>query len=176
MNLEKANFFTVIQFGTKKLFIKKLDMERCSLSDIVNIKDANGVSLLEISLANRKFDIARILIENDAKINVVSNDRCNELHYLSPNIDSDESITIAKQLIEAGVFLNLQDKKYKNTPFWYLCEKAIQKNSQEMNEIIKVCMKKAPDINVPNVAGNTIKSMLLERGNSALKEIVLEEK
>lgn len=175
MNLEKANFFTVIQFGTKKLFIEKLDIQRCSLSDIINIKDANGVSLLEISLANRKFDIAQMLIENGAQLNVVSKDYCNELHYLSPNIDSDESITIAKQLIRAGVILNLQDKKYKNTPFWYLCEKAIQKNNQEMNELIKVCMKKAPDINVPNVAGNTVASMLLERGSNALKEIVMEE-
>lgn len=176
MNLEKANFFTVIQFGTKELFIQKLDMERCSLSDIMNIKDENGVSLLEKSLVNRKFDIAQMLIENGVQLNVVSKDNCNELHYISANIDSDESMNIAKQLIEAGVTLNLQDKKYKNTPFWYLCEKAIHKNSQEMNELIKVSMKKTPDLNIPNVVGNTVKSMILERGSKELKEIVLEEK
>lgn len=176
MNLEKANFFTIIQFGTKELFIQKLDMERCSLSDIMDLKDETEVSLLEKSLANRKFDIAQMLIENGVQLNVVSKENCNELHYLFANIDSDESMAIAKQLVEAGVTLNLQDKKYKNTPFWYLCEKAIQKNSQEMNELIKVCMKKAPDLNAPNIAGNTVKSMLLERGSKALKEIVLEEK
>lgn len=136
MNLEKANFFSVIQFGTKEQFIQKLQMESGNLSDIINLKDEDGVSLLEKCLSNRKYDIAQMLMEHGVPFNVISKDNCNELHYLSPNIDSMESLAIAKQLVQMGVDLDLPDKKYKNTPFWYLCEKAIQKNSSDMNELI----------------------------------------
>lgn len=175
MNLEKANFFTVIQFGTKELFIQKLKMEGCSLSDIMNLKDENEVSLLEKSLISRKFDIAQMLIENGVELNVVSRDNCNELHYLAPNIESKESVAIAQQLIESGVDLNLSDKRYRNTPFWYLCQKAIQKNSQDMNLLIKICMGKRPDLKLSNIAGNSIENMILERGSKELKAIVLED-
>ena len=176
MNIEKADFFTVIQFGTKELFIDKLKLEQCNLDDIMNLRDVNGISLLEKSLISRKFDIALMLLQKGVEINIVSKNNCNELHYLSANLDSIESIEIAQQLVEAGVDLNLPDKKYKNTPFWYLCQKAMQKGGQDFHKLIIICMKKKPDIEWANVSGNTIRSMVADRGDDEMKRIILEEK
>ena len=174
MNIEKADLFTVIQFGTKELFIDKLKMEQCNLDDVMNLRDSNGISLLGKSLISRKFDIASMLLHKGVKLNLVSRDNCNELHYLAANLDSKESIEIAEQLVEAGVDLNLPDKKYKNTPFWYLCQKAIQKGGDNFDLLLKMCMRKQPDIDCVNIVGNTIRSMVEERGSEAIKEIVLE--
>ncbi len=175
MNLAKANLFTVVQFGTKELFIEKLKMDGYSLSDVTNLRDDKNISLLEKSLICRKFDLSQMLLEENVELNVVSDDNCNELHYLSANLGDGQSFLLAKQLIELGVNLNLPDKKYGNTPFWYLCHKAIQKNNDEMNSLIVLCMKKAPNLDLKNVAGNTVKSMIRERGSEELKRIVLKE-
>lgn len=176
MDLKKADFFTVIQFGTKEDFIQKSKIESVNLTDVINLKDKNGVSLLEQCFISRKYDIAQLLMENSVEINVISKENCNELHYLSANMEGVRSIDLATQLVELGVDLNLQDKRYKNTPFWYLCEAALLKKNQDMsrdmNQLIKLCMDKGAILTLHNIAGNTVESMLLKRASQELKKIV----
>jgi hypothetical protein len=159
-----------------QISIDKLKMEQSNLSDVINLQDNNGISLLEKSLICKKFDIALMILQKGPMLNVVSKDNCNELHYLAASLNDKESIEIAQQLVEAGVNLNLPDKKYKNTPFWYICQKAIQKGGEDFDELIKMCMEKQPDIDCANVAGNTIKGLVKERGNEVIRENVLKEK
>lgn len=173
MNLEKATIFVVVQFGTKELFMEKLKMENCSLSDVKNLRDDKNVSLLEMSLIFRKFDISQMLLEEEPDLNVVSDDSCNELHYLAANLSNKDALPIAKQLVELGVDLNLQDKKYRNTAFWYLCQKAIMEDNDDMNSLIISCMRKSPNVDLKNVVGNTVRNMITERGSEELKKIVL---
>ena len=158
MNIERADLFTVVQFGTKELFEQKLRIEKKQLTQIINLTNERGISILEQCLASRKFDIAELLIKNGAQVNIISKDNCNELHYLSSNIKNNKSIGIANQLIRLGVDLNLKDKKYGNTPFWYLCEKAIQINSEEANGMIRTCMKQTPDVRSSNIVGKTVET------------------
>lgn len=173
MDIDKANFFTITQFGNKDLFTQKLKKEYCDLNDIKNMRDGNGVSLLEKSLIYRKFDISQLLLDNNVQVNIVSKDNCNELHYLVSNIEGRCSLDIAKQLVELNVDLNLPDKRYGNTPFWYLCELAIRKNKQDIIELIELCMIKSVKLDVPNSINNTVRNLIVQRGSEELKNIVL---
>lgn len=173
MDIERTKYFTIVQFGTKDVLMRKLAGESCTLDDIKDLRDDNGVSLFEKSLSFRNFDISQALLEKNVEVNVVSKDKCNELHYLAANIESRESVSIAEKLIELGVDLNLQDKKYGNTPFWYLCDVAIRKNQEYINNLVRLCVEKGVDIDIPNKISNTTRNMIMERGTKELKAIVL---
>lgn len=110
MDIKKADYGTVIKFGNLELFKEKMKLEKHNVDDVLNKVDKNGVSLLEKSLISRKFEIANYLLDNNANINVISNEGCNELHYLSANINFDGAIKIAYRLIDMNVDLDLKEK------------------------------------------------------------------
>lgn len=110
MDINKAGYGTVIKFGNLEFFKEKMKLEKHNIGEVLNIVDKNGVSLLEKSLISRKFEIAYYLLDNNADINVISNEGCNELHYLSSNINFDGAIQIANRLIDMNVNLDLKEK------------------------------------------------------------------
>jgi len=142
------------------------------VENIKNLCDINNMSLLEKSLAYGKFDISKYLLDNHVNVNVITKQRCNELHYIAANLNSEKAIEIAKHLVEKNVDLNLQDKKFKNSPFWYLCQEAMRRNTDELYEFIEYCFDKNPDINSVNVAGLSIRSMISERKNPVLIKLI----
>ena len=44
------------------------------------------------------------------KVNIISNDDCNEFHYLAANINCQGAVEVACRLVDMGVDLNLKDK------------------------------------------------------------------
>ncbi|WP_237758429.1 hypothetical protein [Priestia aryabhattai] len=65
MDLNKADFGTVIKFGNLEDFLKKLNIENKCMEEVVNFVNKNGTSLLETSLISRKFDTAKFLLDNN---------------------------------------------------------------------------------------------------------------
>ena len=110
MDINKADYGTIIKFGNLELFKEKMKLEKHNIGEVLNIVDKNGISLLEKSLISRKFEIANYLLDNNVDINVISNEGCNELHYLSSNINFDGAIQIANRLIDMNVNLDLKEK------------------------------------------------------------------
>lgn len=49
-------------------------------------------------------------MDNGAKVNIISNDDCNEFHYLAANINCQGAVEVACRLVDMGVDLNLKDK------------------------------------------------------------------
>ena len=84
------------------------------MEEVVNFVNKNGTSLLETSLISRKFDTAKFLLDNNAQVNVISNEGCNELHYVAANINCIGAVDVAYRLVEMGVDLNLKDKNFDN--------------------------------------------------------------
>jgi len=164
VNIDKADLFTIIQFGSKEDFIKKLQLENKSIENIKNLCDNNKVSLLSKCLAFRKFEIAKMLLTTGTAINVVSNQGLNELHYLVSNIHEVGAIAIGNILLEKGVDINLADKKYGNTPLWYLCLEATRSNSEELYAFIEKCLYLKPEIDKLNSSGISIRIMI-EKGD-----------
>lgn len=52
-----------------------------NVADIINWVDDSGISLLERSLISRKFEISKFLLDNNAKVNIVSKEGNNEFHF-----------------------------------------------------------------------------------------------
>ena len=95
MNLHKSDYGTVIKFGSLIDLNNKLQLEKQGICDVINQTDNNGISLLEKALISGKFDIAEFFLNQGAKVNVISKDGLNELHYLAANVNSESAIEIA---------------------------------------------------------------------------------
>lgn len=172
MNVEKADYGIIIQIGTIHDFYTKLQMEGKTLQNVIDNTDQNGVSLLEKSLSSRKFDIAKLLLDNGAKVNVVSKEGYNEFHYIAANIRHEGALEIAKILLNRGVFLMAQDKKYGNTALFTLCYEIFKVRSAETLEFLETCFERVQDYDTCNKAGYSVRMMINDRGTDNLKRIM----
>ncbi len=161
MDIHKASYSTVAMLGDLKQFQEKLRLEGKTVSNVKDIRDSDE-SILMKSIAYGKFDIAKYLLENDTKVNSVSKKGNNELHYLAYHLNEKGALEIAYMLLERGVDLNARDKKFNNSAFWYLCLNARLSPTRDICNFISYCLDKNPDIEVPNNAGKTVKSLILE--------------
>lgn len=172
MDIHKADLWTVIWFGNLDDFLQKLNIESKSIEEVINSVDKDGISLLQRSLIARRFEIAKFLLENDADVNVISNEKRNELHYLAANINYPGAIDIAYQLVELGVDLNLKDKKYANSALFTLCQDVLTKRTKEGSQFIVKCIEMKPDISGRNKVGYSLKELIEERGTNEMKKAI----
>ncbi|MFZ0577912.1 MAG: ankyrin repeat domain-containing protein, partial [Psychrobacillus psychrotolerans] len=108
----------------------------------------------------------------NAKINIVSNDECNELHYLAANINCKGAVELAHRLVDMGVDLNLKDEKFGNPAIWALCQEVLKKRTKEGNDLIVKCLEKRPNINDLNKSGYSLKYLIEERGTDDMKKVI----
>lgn len=172
MNVEKADYGTIIKFGTIHDFDAKLKMEGKTLDEVKNITDKDGISLLEKSLIARKFDIAKMLLANNVKVNNISNDGCNEFHYIASNINNEGAIDVAEILLDRGVSLMAKEKKYGNSAFFVLCQEIFKVRSVEGLNFIELCFKQVREYDICNKAGYSIRMLINERGTEKLKKMM----
>lgn len=172
MNIEKADYFVVCLLGTLNDLLNKLEYEHKNIGDIINIKNAKGVSLLKYSLSSGHMDIANYLLDNGAEINVTTEDG-SEFHNLAWRLDVDGAVEVGYKLLEKGASLNIQDKRYKNTGFFTLCHCAFIKKREKDIKFLEDCLKTGNvDLDVKNVAGFTPRVVIMERGTDSLRELI----
>ncbi len=174
MDLQKADYGTVIKFGSQADFNNKLLLERQNLSEIINQIDINGVSLLEKALISRKFDIVKYFLNEGARVNIVSNEGFNELHYLAANINFEDAIEIARQLISSGVDLDHIDKKYGNSAMISLCLEFFKQRTELGMSFIEEMVLRKPNLDIANKSGVSTRALLKDRGTDRIKKILEE--
>lgn len=172
MNIEKADYGTIIKFGNLQDFISKLQQEEKNIGEVINITDKEDISLLEKSLIARKFDIAKYLLSNNAKVNNVSKDGYNEFHYIASNINCDGALEIARLLLDKGTSLIIKDKKYKNSAIFLLCHEVFKVRSADGLNFIEECLKKINTFDDCNKNGYSVRTLLNERGTDRLKQLM----
>lgn len=172
MNIEKADYGTVIQVGTMHDFYTKLQMEGKMLHDVIDFTDKNGVSLLEKSLSSSKFDIAKLLLYSGAKVNIVSKEGYNEFHYIAANIRYEGGLEIAKILLDRGVSLVAKDKKYGNSAFFTLCHEILKVPSSEALDFLETCFEHVQEYDTCNKAGYSVRMLINQRGTDKLKQVM----
>lgn len=174
VNIEKADIFVVAEFGNMRLFKKKIKLMDKKIDDIKDLKDADGVSLLQRSIIGRNFDISKLLLDNGAKVNNISNEGYNELHYLGMRLFSKSAVKIAKIIIQNGGDLNLKDKLYKNTSFYYIImELTTDKNQKKyFYDFYKFCLKCKPNLDIKNVSGVTCRDLINDSRLISLIELI----
>ena len=176
MNLEKADYGTVLEMGTWSDFEMKLRMMGQRFDDVVSCVDESGVSLLERCLVARKFELAKLFLERNAAVNVITKEGQNEFHLIAANIRFDGALEVARLLLERGVSLTLQDKKYKNSALFTLCCEIFKVRTPEHMEFLATCIGKVQkaDLDVANRRGITLRQFIRENGPDEIKKIVEE--
>ena len=172
MNLEKADYGTIIEFGTPEDFDTKLRMDGHSFEDVVDYVDEAGITLLGKCLVTRKFDMAKRFLDKNARVNRVTKDGCNEFHLIAANIRYDGAIEIAKILLDRGVSLTAVDKKYGNTALFTLCMEIFAVRSPERMEFLEKCIEQADNVDHCNKAGISTRMMVAKRGTDRLKQLM----
>ena len=175
MNIEKADYGTIVKFGTLKDLHEKIKIKNDNVADIINWVDDSGMSILERSLVSRKFEISKFLLDNNAKVNIVSKEGNNEFHFLAPNINCIEAVEIGKLLLSKGTSVMQKDVKYGNTAFFSLCMEAFKERSESTMNFIEECFEQVTDVDEKNKNGFSIRKLIMERGSDELKKR-LEEK
>lgn len=169
MNIDKADYGTIIRFGNMQDLISKIKQEEKNIGEVINVTDKENISILEKCLISRKFDIAKYLLANNAKVNNVSKDGCNEFHYISSNINCDEALEIARILLDKGTSLNIKEKKYGNSAIFLLCHEVFKVRSSDGLKFIEECLKKINNYDDYNKNGYSIRTLINERGTDRLK-------
>ena len=174
MDIKKATYSTLAMMGTLEMFKEKLLMERETIDEVKDILD-NGNSLTMQSIAYGKLDIAKYLLENKAKVNVISKEGNNEFHCLAYHLKENGALNLAYTLLNRGVDLDQKDKKFNNSAFWYLCLNAQRCNSIPMVEFISKCLAKNPDMDTTNKFGNSVRWLIETSGILELQKLIRKE-
>lgn len=175
-DIYKADYGTIAQFGTREEFDAKLRLMGQTLGDVVDYVDECGVSLLGRCIISRKFDFAKELLAKKAKVNVVTKEGNNELHLIAGYIRYDGALDVAWKLLDRGVSLTVQDRKYKNTALFSLCLSTFASKDPEYQRFLKTCIKKVQplDWDIKNKAGISLRSFIQEHGSDELKKFLEE--
>ena len=171
MNISEVSYSAIAMTGTLDDLKKKMMLEGKTVDDVKDILDSD-MSLLMLSIAYGKLDIAKYLLQNNAKVNIVSKEGYNEFHCLAYHLKENNALELAYMLLEKDVDLNLRDKKFKNSAFWYLCYNACLCNTKLVFEFISKCIGKKPDLDSLNIAGKSIRDLIANSGIEYLQNIV----
>ncbi len=164
MRFSKNEYFITAQFRTC-VELQKMIKKECQSSEIVNLINDNGCSLLQTAISGCRFDTALYLLHNGAQVNIV-NEYGNEFHFLSPHLGCDGVIELADTLLDMNVSLSETDMHYKNSALFSLCMEAIKRicSEKKVTDFISRCIKRNEvDIDAVNNAGYSVR-MIIERG------------
>ena len=177
VNIEIADYATIVRFGTRSDFDAKLQMMGQTFDEVVDYVDEYGVSLLSHCFGARNFEFAKEFLAKGAKVNVVGKEGYNEFHILAPRMREEGAIDVAWILLERGVSLTAQDKKYKNTAVFSLYVDQLVVQTPESMDFIEACLKKIDKsvFDIPNKRGITLRGFINERGPERFKQL-MEEK
>ncbi len=113
-----------------------------------------------------------MLLANNAKVNNISNEGCNEFHYIASNINHDGALDTAKILLDRGTFLMAKEKKYGNSAFFALCQEIFKVRSVEGLDFIEACFENVQEYDTCNKMGYSIRMLINERGTDKLKQMM----
>jgi ankyrin repeat protein len=157
MNTDKADIFTIAQYGNYDGFIKKFVIEE------INKKSKYGSSLLHYAIAGRNFDIALFLLEHGIDVNMTGTDGQPALHYLGVYPD----LNVIKTILSKEVNINIRDK-YGNNALWV----AVFNCKGRVYEVVELLMQFKPDVLTKNNAGRSPLDFAKQIGDEKLVKII----
>lgn len=173
MNIEKADYISILRYGTEKEFYEKMFLEDRKLVDIINQKATESSSLLMAAISGRKFELAKVLLENGIKVNQITQDGYNEFHILAAHLRHPSALVVAELLLEKGVDLAYQDKIFGNTAMFSLCLESLKAiNPPEVRDFVCRCLSKNKGIDEKNKRGNNVRTLIETRGTSEMKKAI----
>ena len=124
----------------------------------VNVKNDDGASLLHITIAYRRSDIAKDLLSRGVDINIKNREG------MSPLISAiiSKQFDFAKTLIQKGADINIRDQ-YGNDALWYAIGAPLLDY-----DLIRVIMDKGANPYEPNNVGRSAIDVAIQIGDPKL--------
>lgn len=161
---EKEDFYRLLDFSkeTQSFSILHLaTIENCieavkillEYNKIIpDVKTKQGITPLMIAAKKGFFEIASILIERGADINITSKTKNTPLIFAS-SVNNVENYKIVKMLVEKGADINFQNKK-GNT--------ALISSSTRSKDIYNFLIENGADISIVNKEGKTAEDYMFD--------------
>ena len=169
MNVQKASYCTLLNYGKEEEFYEKLKLENKTVSDVLRLDD-EGDLLLLAAISGKNFNIAKVLLEKGADVKKVSADGFNAFHLIASSLYDEDALAFAELLSEKGADLACQDKKYGNTAMFTLCMEALKNRTLPASRVfVCKCLMKNIGIDQPNKRGITARNVIEQRGTPEMK-------
>lgn len=111
-------------------------------------------------------------MDNHVELDVI-HDEGNEFHDIAYRLNNPGGVEMAYRLLDIGVSLNIQDKKYKNTGFFTLCHSIFIKKRENEIDFLVECLKRGKvDIDIKNIRGISARDFIHNAGPEVLKDYV----
>ncbi len=160
LNRHKADFNILADNNTRPLFeavksnksqlVKKLLDNGAD----INKKDGEGNTLLYTAISLGYYDMARYLIDKNAKVDEPSSK--SKITPLMAALERhDHDIGFLRYLIFKGANVNTRDSRNR-TPLFYIYDYQSENDIDNIKESLSVLMDNKADINAQDVDGNTI--------------------
>ena len=144
--MKKTIYYAIAAFKSLDHLKNQMVIDRITECDIKKIRFDDGLSLLEVAIANRQYDICNYLLDIDSPVNIVTKSGNNELGIISPNLHDINAVSIANRLLEKGVDLSLIDKKYGNTVMFSITLHIITHANIDNILFLEKCLRKGSGI------------------------------
>lgn len=120
----------------------------------INIQNKYGETPLFYAIRAQYFDFAKLLIDNNASPHL-SNNRTTQPIHKAAELGANEILSI---LLEKGINVNEQDKRWRETPLHYAVK---NHRSRVVQQLLKT---KSIDVNLKNGVGETALHLAVELG------------
>lgn len=131
----------------------------------MNSKDDFGYSLLHITIADKKNQLAKYLIDKGIDVNIQDKNGKTALHYVAEY----NQIELAEHIIKKGGDLSISDE-YGNQPLWTAIFNDFGRN--ERIKIIELFINHGANINHKNKVDKSPKDIIIIREYDNLKSLL----
>lgn len=119
----------------------------------INIRDSSSSTALSEAVLKNHYEVIKILLENNADVNLIYENKYNVLHLAASDTEIDPRIV---ELLASKISdINQKDKPHKNTALWYACHFGYPNNYK----IAEILLKHGADARLVNAYGKTVMDM-----------------
>ena len=143
MKKDKKRITILNIFGIKSLDKSDTIMEKLREEIDINTVDSGGRTLLMEAIIRKNHELAKLLIENGADVNIQDNNDWSALHFAAQEYD----LISTELLVQNGANVNSQND-YGNS----IISTAVF-NSRGQGEVIELLINEGADVNLKNKSG-----------------------
>ena len=147
------SYYVIAAMRTKNDLIHQMRVEGQDSKELGEMRFYDGLSLLEVALANRNYEISIYLIENNVPVNVKTKNNDNELSIIAPHLADNRAVAIAHMLLNMKVDLTICDRKYHNTVMYSIALQILTHQNESNMKFLEMCLKQGRGIYEKNKSG-----------------------
>ncbi len=158
------HYMAMASFNSVKQLMQQMQVDNLNIQDLFLIRDSFGGSMLEAALSGRNYEVAEWLMDANHPVNIITRELYNELHIIAPHLDESEAVILADRLLDRGVDLAQQDKRFHNTAMFDIVMNVIRHPNPANQRFLNKCIQQQKGLRELNIRDYSACKILQERG------------